>query len=185
MPARLHTNMQTKLHPCYCSSSQPGQHFSSTETGSLEVLHVSYVPSCHSTYTLFFCWHFTRTHSCTLWQSSQALTFRRENMCMHDFRLSTECFLILFSSIIHFCKRSQSFRKLVVVAAATLSGSRSNSTPTHYNLLLLTSFRIVFVITFSHSVVYFVCRWSTTRLCACLIMFLLFLHCLTHTTCAE
>lgn len=92
---------------------------------------------------------------------------------------------ISFSSIIHFCKRSQFFRKLVVVAAATLSGSRSNSTPTHYNLLLLTSFRIVFVITFSHSVVYFVCRWSTTRLCACLIVFLLLLHCLTHTTCAE
>lgn len=184
--ARLHTNMQTKLHPSYTSLSQPGQHFSSTEPGVLKsYMYPTYQAAIVHICTLFFCWHFTRTHSCTLWQPSQALTFRRENMCMHDFRLSTECFLILFSSIIHFCKRSQCFRKLVVVAAATLSGSRSNSTPTHYNLLLLTSFRIVFVITFSHSVVYFVCRWSTTRLCACLIMFLLLLHWLTHTTCAE
>lgn len=36
MPARLHTNMQTKLHPSYSSLSQPGQHFSSTEPGVLK-----------------------------------------------------------------------------------------------------------------------------------------------------
>lgn len=147
---------------------------------SLEVLHVSYVPSCLSTYTLFFCWHFTRTHSCTLWQSSQALTFRRENMCMHDFRFSTVClyYSLPLSISVNALQVSENWWWQPLLYQEVAATARLLIT-IYYCLLPF----VLFLLLHSHILLFILFVDGAPIACALVLSCFLLFYCLTHNVC--